>query len=465
MDFDDFSIDDAALELRRGGRRVDLSPQGVRLLIALVRRRGELVTRRELYQTLWPGETEVDVDRGLNTLIRQLRHALGDRPNDPRFIMTYPRRGYRFLPPPRPPAVEAAAFLRPSVLRRPWLRLGGVMLVVGLAAAAFFWPRRHHPDVSVPEVARESFRLGQHLLRLPTVSRRAEAVPLLADAVRLAPGSARARAHLADAMFWAGRMDAAQRESARALALDEDEPHALFINGVFALIRSWDWKLAETLLRQSVARDPEQAIYRVVLALVLSTAGKSSEALTVLDQARVLDPASAILTGDIGMMYFYVGQPQKAAEACEQAARLAPDAFYAHDCALAARSLLGDFQAARAHAAAMIRLVGLREDDVMGGVTEDAEQALARYHRWDAARAAHSNRWTFGAALAFVQAGRHAEALKALTLAAAAREMGFVTITVDPRFGVLHSDARFQRLTEPLVAQGAARTTFAVTPG
>jgi tetratricopeptide (TPR) repeat protein len=337
-------------------------------------------------------------------------------------------------------------------------RLAWVFLFAAAVAAAFAWSRPRNSDASVPEAARESFRLGQHLLRSPTLSQRARAGPYLTEAVRLAPSSARARAHLADAMLWAGRPADAERESARALALDEDEPHALFIGGVLALIRSWDWRRAEALIRRSSDRDPGSAVYQVVLALVLSTAGKATEALSLLDRARVLDPASAILTADIGMMYLYAGRPRKAAEMCEQAARLAPDAMYAHDCALAARSLLGDFPAARAHAATMVRLVGQDEYEVMGSAMERHETALDRYHRWDAARAeADSSRRTFGAALSFVQAGRHAEALEALSGAAASREMGFVTITVDPRLASLRSDTRFQRLIGPLVAQGAAR--------
>lgn len=464
MEFEDFSVDEAALELRRHGGRVDLSPQGVRLLIALLQRRGELVTRQELYRILWPGDPDVDVDRGLNTLMRQLRRALGDRPSDPRFIKTYPRRGYRMLPPPA--GGRAVERPRRSLVELALPRLAWVLLFTGVVAAAFLWPPRHDPDASVPEPARESFRLGRHLLLSPTLARRAEAVPLLTDAVRLAPKSARARAHLADALLWAGRPADAERESARALALDEDEPHALFIGGVLALIRGWDWPRAEALLRRSIDRDPGSAVYHVVLGLVLSTAGKSAEALSLLDWARELDPASAVLTADVGMMYLYVGQPRKAAEACEQAARLAPDALYTHDCALAARSLLGDFRAARSHAATMVRLVGYDEHEVLGDTSEPPDAAVARYHQWDAARAeADSTGWAFGSALAFVQAGRHAEALEALSRAAARREMGFVTATVDPRLASLHSDARFLRMTEPLVAKGAAHPAPGAGPG
>ena len=98
MEFDDFLIDSAALELRRRGERVELNPQAVQLLQYLLERRGQLVSRNELYSVLWPAGAVLDRERALNTLVRQIRLALGDATVEPRYIRTYPRRGYRFLP-------------------------------------------------------------------------------------------------------------------------------------------------------------------------------------------------------------------------------------------------------------------------------------------------------------------------------------------------------------------------------
>ena len=464
MEFQDFSIDPAALELRKGGVRVDLSPQAVRLLAVLVRKRGELVTRQELYAALWPGEPEVDVDRGLNTLIRQIRQALGDSPTDPRFIRTYPRRGYRFLvvdsvparlgePEAASPAAAAPAL---AIRRRPSV-VDTLLVVAVIFMAAVLVLGRDDPDSSVPRPARESFELGRHLLQSPAISRRGMAVPYFRETVRLAPTSARARAHLADALLWADRDAEAEREARRALELDAKEPHALFIGGVLALIQAWDWTRAETLLRRAVARDRSEPTYAVVLAFLLSTAGRHEEAVRLLDRARSLDPASAILTADIGMMYWYASQPRQAAEACEHAVRLAPEATYARDCALAARVALGDLASARAHAVALLALAGEDGVKVLGDLATPAASALARYRRWQADRArAAVARAPFGAALAFAEAGHVAEAISALGQAAANRDMGFVTITVDPRFAGLRADSAFLQLAAQLVARGAA---------
>jgi tetratricopeptide (TPR) repeat protein len=311
-------------------------------------------------------------------------------------------------------------------------------------------------DERVPEAARESFQLGRHLLESPDLSRRAAAVTYLEEATRLAPTSSRVHAYLADALLWAGRAEAAAKESARALELDDQEPHALLIGGIVSLVQSWDWERAEGLVRRAVRRKPDDAAYTVVLAFVLSTAGRGTEAIALLDRARTLDPVTALVRADIGLMYLYAGQTRKAAEACEEASRLAPEAGYAHSCATYARATVGDLEVARAHARTVIRLAGGNDTEVLGPDSVAADGALMRYRDWQAERFAADLSAGFGAALAFAQAGRSVRALAALENAGRRRDMGFVTITVDPRFAALRADPAFQRLAAPIVAKGAA---------
>src|SRR6478752_3446690 len=96
--FDIFELDTAAGELRRQGDRVRLPPQPLRVLELLVRRGGEVVTRTDIRDRIW-SDSFVDFEQGLNFCIRQIREALGDTADAPRFIETLPRRGYRFLLP------------------------------------------------------------------------------------------------------------------------------------------------------------------------------------------------------------------------------------------------------------------------------------------------------------------------------------------------------------------------------
>ncbi len=95
--FDVFEIDLRAGELRKEGRLVRIQEQPFRVLSLLLERSGEVVTRNELRQSLWPADTFVDFDHGLNSAVARLREALRDSADKPRFIETVAKRGYRFI--------------------------------------------------------------------------------------------------------------------------------------------------------------------------------------------------------------------------------------------------------------------------------------------------------------------------------------------------------------------------------
>jgi cholera toxin transcriptional activator len=94
-----FEVDLAAGELRKNGNRIRLQEQPFQILICLLQRPGEVITREDLRQKLWPADTFVDFDHSLNTAIAKLREALGDSASNPRYVETMARRGYRFLAP------------------------------------------------------------------------------------------------------------------------------------------------------------------------------------------------------------------------------------------------------------------------------------------------------------------------------------------------------------------------------
>jgi TolB-like protein/Tfp pilus assembly protein PilF len=105
--FGAFEVDTRSGELRRQGSRVNLQEQPFQALVLLLERPGEVVTREELSKRLWPDDTFVDFERGLNKAINKLRAALRDDAERPRFIETLPQHGYRFIAP-----VESAAPVR-----------------------------------------------------------------------------------------------------------------------------------------------------------------------------------------------------------------------------------------------------------------------------------------------------------------------------------------------------------------
>jgi cholera toxin transcriptional activator len=129
-----FELDRNAGELRKSGVKLRLQGQPFQVLTLLLDRAGEVVTREELQQQLWPSDTFVDFDHSLNTAINKVREALGDSASSPRYVETLARRGYRFIAsvetPLSPDEILQAAPLAPQAVPTDAVRL--------------------HPDLDVP---------------------------------------------------------------------------------------------------------------------------------------------------------------------------------------------------------------------------------------------------------------------------------------------------------------------------
>jgi len=147
-----YELDLRAGELRRQGLKVKLQEQPFQVLTQLLEKPGEVVTREELRNRLWPADTFVDFDHSLNAAIRRLRDALGDSAENPRFVETVARRGYRFLAPvnsgngsaTQSTAIETPA--QPSARSHIWWILAGagavVLVLLGLKLGLLLGP---HP--------------------------------------------------------------------------------------------------------------------------------------------------------------------------------------------------------------------------------------------------------------------------------------------------------------------------------
>jgi DNA-binding winged helix-turn-helix (wHTH) protein/Tol biopolymer transport system component len=137
--FGTFEVDPRSSELRRNGTRIRLQEQPLQILLALLEQPGEVVTREQLQKRLWPADTFVDFDHSLNAAVRRLRDALNDSAENPRFVETVARRGYRFIAPlagksVAPHTVPTTAVAVKGPLRRYWI--GGVIVVLLLAAVS-----------------------------------------------------------------------------------------------------------------------------------------------------------------------------------------------------------------------------------------------------------------------------------------------------------------------------------------
>src|SRR5512141_1919089 len=107
--FESFELDTRSRELRKGTDRIRLQEQPFEILRLMLERPGDVVTREELARRLWPHGTFVDFEHSLNAAVKRLRAALGDDAENPRFVETLPRRGYRFIAPLQRAAAASTA--------------------------------------------------------------------------------------------------------------------------------------------------------------------------------------------------------------------------------------------------------------------------------------------------------------------------------------------------------------------
>ena len=142
--FGTFEVDVRAGELRKQGVRIKLQEQPFHVLAVLLQRPGEVVTREELRNQNWPADTFVDFDNSLNTAINKLREALGDSADNPRFIETLPRRGYRFIAP-----VTCDNRKESAVTTAGWkIAVPLVIVAAALLAGGLFWRTRQGPRLT-----------------------------------------------------------------------------------------------------------------------------------------------------------------------------------------------------------------------------------------------------------------------------------------------------------------------------
>jgi Tol biopolymer transport system component/DNA-binding winged helix-turn-helix (wHTH) protein len=133
-----FELDLRTGELRKAGVKLGLQDQPLHVLTMLLERPGELVTREELKERLWPAQTFVDFEQGLNAAVKRLRAVLGDSADTPRYIETLPRRGYRFIGAmDRPPLAQPLP--QPAPPSRRLALLSGIAAIALAVSALQFW--------------------------------------------------------------------------------------------------------------------------------------------------------------------------------------------------------------------------------------------------------------------------------------------------------------------------------------
>jgi DNA-binding winged helix-turn-helix (wHTH) protein/Tfp pilus assembly protein PilF len=367
-----FELDLDARQLHKNGIRIRLSHQSFQLLVILLERPGEVFTREELRQRLWPSDVFIDFDHGLNRSIQKLREALGDSADSCRYIETQQRVGYRFIAPVRPtvaplpdpeasppvevsveePAVEtalAAVSTQPSQRRqfRMVSSLATAILLIVVATGWLLWRHRQPAAKPIPSLAalplenlsvdpnqnpaaREAYLRGRYFL-----SKR-EAVKSTAyfeQAVSLDPSSASAYAGLSDSLESEALLGMARPEDAvpralvaakRAIALDPQNGEAYAALGSIETTYEWNWAAAEHNLTRAIALSPGYSYAEMRYAVFLDAMNRPNEAIAHMRRALQLDPLSFLMNRHMGSTLFFARHYDEALYHLRRAGEMEP---------------------------------------------------------------------------------------------------------------------------------------------
>lgn len=421
LHFDDWTLVRPAGELVRGSTRVRLQSQPLLVLESLLSQPGEMVTREQLIARLWPNGVVVDFDTALNSAIRRLRTALADHAENPRYIETIPRRGYRFIGHVHPECPDPVAAAEPVAVTtpdctppsaaidgtttglrarsRPWsiLTAGVAAVVVGgilalglgrlQSSAAPATAAVVASPMQVPVEAVERYERARFLLNRREPGDSAQSLALFEQALRIEPRYARAWAGIAS-VRWIDTMEGrvvrpqglelTRAAAEQALKLDprNAEAHLRLANYSRA---TGDIERSNALVRHAAALDPADPLVLEFNASDAAGAGQFDVAVDLQRRAVQAGPLSVATRRNLAVWLFMAGRFEDArAELTES------HALSKGDDALAgligqASLLAGDYQAALDHG------LGLAEGPWREQTLALAYYALGRRTESDAA--------------------------------------------------------------------------------
>lgn len=370
--FADFLVDLHSGELRKGGIRIKLQVQPFQILQVLLEHAGEVVTREELQKRIWPADTFVDFDHGLNNAIKKLREALGDDAEKPRFIETLSKRGYRFIAPveelgngARVPAGPAADVSVDSIAVLPFTCMSADL------EDEFFADGMTEEIINalaqieqLHVVARTSaFSFKGKYIDVRAVGKRLNVRTVLLGSVRRAENELRITAQLINVEdgyhLWSDRYD---RELKDIFEIQDEIARAIAERLKITL------KVGEQepLVRAGTKNLEAYQLYVKGRALLYRRGGAISRAAECFEREVALDPDYALAWAGLAdshtvLGYYGLARPEanmpKALEAARRAVALAPSLAEAHN-AIAMASLMGAWDRANAERE-FLRAMGL----------------------------------------------------------------------------------------------------------
>ncbi|HET9372069.1 MAG TPA: winged helix-turn-helix domain-containing protein [Vicinamibacterales bacterium] len=303
--FDRFEVDLRRRVLTRAGRQVRIQPQPFTLLEVLISRAGETVTRAELQRALWPGDTHVAFELGLNTAVRKLRSALGESADEPRFVLTVPGVGYRFI-----------------AIVSPVTESVRTSTAAGVPIAPMPTPAPIAASTRQTAAARTASAVRAAVVAAILLASTITAPGQFGDPQRWRFHADRAREHVA-----ATDLARAAGEFARAVMAGADED-AVFVDYSCVLAALKDHDGALRVIELGLDRHPRSIALRANRGLRLHAVGRYDEELAVLTDAVARDPASAVAQFHLGLGFARRSQYDASLAALERAVELSDDAAY-----------------------------------------------------------------------------------------------------------------------------------------
>src|SRR5579864_7597928 len=367
-----FEADLRAGELRKSGVRVKIQDLPFRTLKLLLSRPDEVVTRDEFRRELWPQDVFVDFDRGISSAIKRLRDALGDSAENPIFIETIDRRGYRWIAPTHLSAATPAAANSPGSSQEreqekvvaeaplpprfsPWRSLVFVFPVLAVAFA--IWISRpgyrtasagrksgaatsasgfHH---AANREAEDYYLKGRFYWNKRTPESLNQAVDSFTQAIVHDPNYSDAYVGLADCynLLREYTMMPATEAYPRALAaakkaveLDDHSSAAHASLAFVSFYGMWDSGTADEEFRRAIDLDPNNANAHHWYATFLEAVRRFDQSLSEIDRAQALDPNSSSILADKGRLLWIAGRHQEALRLLRQLEQADPDSLSPH---------------------------------------------------------------------------------------------------------------------------------------
>jgi DNA-binding winged helix-turn-helix (wHTH) protein/Flp pilus assembly protein TadD len=475
--FAEFEFDLHTRELHKRGVRLRLHGMPLDVLAALIERGGDLVSRQELRDRLWPQDKFVDYENSLNSAVARLREAIGDLPGRPRFIETLPKRGYRFIarvevvdrnelatvPAPTPPVSlavrrdeEADNALSPATIsdRRSGKRLvWWAAAVAALAALPGYWFGSSWLEGQ--RRLRESqaaFERGEMLLDDRNA---AAAVTEFQNAIAIDPTHARAYGALAHALARTGTAEASSLyrpagespsviAAERGVALDPSCGPCLGTLAMYLFYHDWQWSKSERHFTEAIRLAPDHESIRPAYAMLLVLLGRPAEALTQVDVALAKQPFHPTWLGIRASALYYGRRYEEAIVAADKVLLIDNKNVAAWDWRSKALFQVGrGEEAIHALAQALFAQHSAALDGAVrsGGAAGGLRKLLELTDDW---RGRIEQSWRRAAWRALL--GETEGSLDELTTAVKARRLNAPNFAVDPVYDGLRAHPRYQAL-------------------